>query len=185
MTEEIGVTFKHKIGDKVAYMRNGWVFNLIDYPSPLTVRRTTTSPVFNEPYYYLDERYRGMAIKEEYLIPFDEVISKLEEHIEQCLALLSKFKRETQNELKTYNDRYKADGFEMEISDDVICLNVVNDYGIEHEICRIAMLPNEPKNKPYFLMFSDGRCRISRPGPIQDFLNYGMAILQDTEGVKK
>jgi hypothetical protein len=82
---------KFKVGDKVYVTFCGSVNNLFYESEPLTIKKVDYDHIY--PLYFFEEK-RGFALKEKDLTAFNEVISKLEEHIEQCLTLLRKFKRE-------------------------------------------------------------------------------------------
>jgi len=84
--------------------------------------------------------------------------------------------------LKVYNDRYK-DIFKMSIGmspDSVVTLSIQYE-GIDYELFRIILRLD---GTAYFAAKECG-FPISIPGPISDFLYYGMAILEDMKGDQK
>lgn len=90
--------------------------------------------------------------------------------------------------LKVYNDRYRnSGGFRMEISEEnktqnnkVILFRNYKD--IELKLCTLTEAFGL---YPCVLDLEDVMIPLVNPGPIQDFLYYGMAILEDLKGDQK
>lgn len=82
--------------------------------------------------------------------------------------------------LKVYNDRYK-DSFKMSIVKSTVTLSISYE-GTDYELFQIIPRPD---GTAYFSSAPDSAFPISTPGPISDFLYYGMAILQDMKGDQK
>lgn len=80
---------KYEVGDKVYVTYDGLPNTLLRDGVPLTIEGISYDYIY--PVYYFVER-RGYALKEEHLTAFDDVIPKLEKHIEDCKTKLEELK---------------------------------------------------------------------------------------------
>ncbi len=90
---ETKIKNKFEVGDKVYITFSGCVNNILYEPGPFTIRKADYDGIY--PLYFFEEK-RGLGLKEKDLTAFNEMIPKLEKHIEDCNAKLKEL-REAEN----------------------------------------------------------------------------------------
>lgn len=79
--------------------------------------------------------------------------------------------------LNTFNNRYKNDGYKMEIRGVRVHLIKNNPIHI-YLVCELA---KADKKTEFFFIMKEVFVKLNSPGLITDFLYYGMAILEELQ----